>query len=137
MNNEQASREWLDFAEMDYRSARFLMLMRPVPLEIICYHCEQTAEKMLKGFLVYHDVDVPKTHDLSMLCELCNSIAPEFSEISGICMDLSPYAVQVRYPFHIELEERDMQSALNDCEAVRDFINERLKLEPVLSIQME
>lgn len=64
MNSEQASREWLDFAEMDYRSARFLMQMRPVPLEIICYHCEQAAEKMLKGFLVYHDVDVPKHSNL-------------------------------------------------------------------------
>lgn len=126
MNSEQASREWLNFAEMDYQSAKFLMQMHPVPLEIICYHCEQAAEKMLKGFLVYHDVDVPKTHDLSMLCELCSSIEPEFSKISGVCMDLSPYAVQVRYPFHIDLEERDVKSALSDCEIVRNFVNEKL-----------
>ena len=52
MNNEQASKEWLDLASMDFQCAEFLIQMCPMPLEIICYHCEQAAEKMLKGFLV-------------------------------------------------------------------------------------
>ena len=137
MNNEQASKEWLDFAVMDYQSAEFLMQMRPVPLEIVCYHCEQAAEKMLKGFLVYHNVDVPKTHDLGQLCELCGNIDSTFEDIIGICLDLSPYAVQVRYPFHIELEEIDMQSALNDCKVVMDFIDKRLEMEQGQTIKME
>lgn len=137
MNNEQASKEWLDFADMDYQSAKFLMQMRPIPLEIICYHCEQAAEKMLKGFLVYHNVDVPKTHDLVQLSELCSGISPEFDEISEICLDLSPYAVQVRYPFHIELEEADMRSALKDCQTVLDFIEKKLTFEQDHVIKME
>ena len=34
-------KEWLEFAAMDLDSAQFLLGMRPVPVEIICYHCEQ------------------------------------------------------------------------------------------------
>ena len=37
-------KEWLEFAAMDLDSAQFLLGMRPVPVEIICYHCEQAAE---------------------------------------------------------------------------------------------
>lgn len=137
MNNEQASKEWLDLANMDYQSARFLMQMHPIPLEIICYHCEQAVEKMLKGFLVYHDVDVPKTHDLVQLCELCSSISSEFDTISEMCLDLSPYAVQIRYPSHIELVEADMQAALKDCQNVLDFIDIRLVFDQGQTFGME
>lgn len=137
MDHKEASKEWLSLADMDYQSAKFLMQMRPVPLEIICYHCEQAAEKMLKGFLVYHNVDVPKTHDLVQLCELCSSISPEFESVSEMCLDLSPYAVQIRYPSHIELEKADMQNALNDCQRVFDFIHERLVFDQDQTLGME
>ena len=30
-------KEWLEFAAMDLDSAQFLLGMRPVPVEIICY----------------------------------------------------------------------------------------------------
>ena len=51
-------KEWLEFAAMDLDSAQFLLGMRPVPVEIICYHCEQAAEKLLKAVLVAADVDL-------------------------------------------------------------------------------
>ena len=57
-------KEWLGFAAMDLDSAQFLLGMQPVPVEIICYHCEQAAEKLLKAVLVAADVEPPKTHDL-------------------------------------------------------------------------
>ena len=46
------SSEWLDFAYMDLSAAEHLLTMRPLPVEIICYHCEQAAEKFLKATLV-------------------------------------------------------------------------------------
>lgn len=44
----EITREWLNFAEMDINSANYLLTMRPTPIEIICYHCQQCAEKALK-----------------------------------------------------------------------------------------
>jgi HEPN domain-containing protein len=28
--------------------------MHPTPVEVICYHCQQSAEKYLKGYIVLH-----------------------------------------------------------------------------------
>ena len=44
--------EWFQFADIDLASAEHLQSMRPQPLEIICYHCQQSAEKNLKGYLI-------------------------------------------------------------------------------------
>ena len=60
------SSEWLDFAYMDLSAAEHLLTMRPLPVEIICYHCEQAAEKFLKATLVQFDREPPKTHDLTL-----------------------------------------------------------------------
>ena len=66
MNGQETwSSEWLDLAEMDLGAAEYLLGMRPVPVEIICYHCEQAAEKMLKGTLAQFGMEPPKTHDFS------------------------------------------------------------------------
>lgn len=70
-------KEWLEFAAMDLDSAQFLLGMRPVPVEIICYHCEQAAEKLLKAVLVAADVEPPKTHDLIQLCKKCAELDEE------------------------------------------------------------
>ena len=72
--------EWIDFANQDIRSAKYLLSMRPVPLEVICYHCEQAAEKVLKGYLIRHDIEPPRTHDLRLLCKMCAEIDNTFDE---------------------------------------------------------
>jgi len=38
---------------MDLNTAEYLKNMKPLPIEIICYHCQQSAEKYLKGYLVF------------------------------------------------------------------------------------
>lgn len=52
---------------MELMSAEYLLKMHPMPIGIICYHCQQSAEKYLKGFLVLHGMSPPKTHDLNQL----------------------------------------------------------------------
>lgn len=49
MSETSWSNEWIEMARMDLHSAEFLLDMRPLPIEIVCFHCEQAAEKMLKG----------------------------------------------------------------------------------------
>ena len=51
MNNREIANEWFSYEENDLNSAKFLLNMYPKPLEIICNHCQQSAEKYLKGFL--------------------------------------------------------------------------------------
>ena len=46
--------QWLAFAKMDMDTARHLYdTFYPKPLPIICYHCQQAAEKSIKAVIVF------------------------------------------------------------------------------------
>ena len=126
MDSQSLSREWLDFAHMDLSSAEFLLGMHPVPVEIICYHCEQAAEKFLKAVLIYHGVEAPKTHDLVQLCKLCVQLDQSWEQMIGACVELSPYGVQVRSPSDMELDESDVSSALRACRKIGECVQRQL-----------
>jgi len=122
-------KEWLDFASKDISSAKYLLDMRPIPLEIICYHCEQAAEKVLKGYLIQHDIEPSRTHDLRLLCKRCADFDKTFDEISQSCVNLTAYGVQPRYPFEIEIIDSDMQKAVIDADYVMNFTLQKLILK--------
>ncbi|GHV89556.1 hypothetical protein AGMMS50268_00590 [Spirochaetia bacterium] len=46
MDNLEAAKEWLAYAENDFGSAEYLLGRRPLPLEVICFLCQQSAEKL-------------------------------------------------------------------------------------------
>ena len=96
--------------------------MHPLPVEIICYHCEQAAEKFLKAVLVQFDKEPPKTHDLVQLCKLCCEVNERFGQLADACIELTPYGVQVRYPSNLELDDNDAACALNECRYVQNFV---------------
>ena len=122
MDNISVSKEWFKYAERDLESAIFLIKMHPVPIEIICYHCEQSAEKYLKGYLILKQNNVEKTHDLGLLNKKSLLIEPAFCEIEDECLELIPYGVQVRYPYELEVNEQDMKSAIACAEKIQRFI---------------
>ena len=129
MSGNGSSSEWFDFARMDLQSAKYLLNMHPVPIEIICYHCEQAAEKMLKGALIAKDIDPPKTHDLVLLCKLCGETDSEYLSLLDSCVELTPYGVQARYPAQLELDESDMQSALRESQKICAVVEQIISRE--------
>jgi HEPN domain-containing protein len=73
---------WITKADNDFLSARHLAKnMYPAPTEIVCFHCQQAAEKYLKSFLAYNDQEPPKIHDLVELAKLCGKIDADFLQI--------------------------------------------------------
>lgn len=136
MGNIEQAQEWQRFAAMDLNSAEYLINMYPVPLEIICYHCQQSAEKYLKGYLVLYGINPPKIHDLDELCKLCSKFSDTFKEIEDQCSDLTAYGIQPRYPMELVIEEQDMRQALYSSKMIRDFI---LALAPEMlpEVQMQ
>lgn len=92
-------REWLKKAEDDYAGALHLSRRRKKPLpDLVCFHCQQAAEKFLKAFLIYQETPFAKTHDLLALLELCAKHHPEFELRSEWFEVLNPYSVRFRYP---------------------------------------
>jgi len=43
MDNSKEVAEWFVYAERDKDAACYLQNMKPCPYEIICYHCQQSA----------------------------------------------------------------------------------------------
>jgi len=120
--------EWLKFSDMDLTTAEHIAkTLHPTPLEIICYHCQQSAEKALKGFLIFAEVRPNRTHDLEMLRSACEEVDKTFSEIAKQCMRLNDYSSQPRYPMEIEITDGDMKLALIDSEYISRFVKEKIK----------
>ena len=127
MNNKDIAKEWFDLATNDFESAKFLLNMKPAPFEIICYHCQQSVEKLLKGFIALNGGKVVRTHDLGILNKQCFEYDVDFKSIEDECIDLTDYEVQVRYPFYIELQDIDVKNAVSNVQKVIDFLEERIK----------
>jgi HEPN domain-containing protein len=78
MNKYDAAREWFSRAKDDLESAEYLLGKYPVPIEIICFHCQQSAEKLLKGLLVLQGICPPKIYDLVILYDHCQPFYIEY-----------------------------------------------------------
>ena len=126
MDKTEIVNEWFYLADKDIKSAEFLKNMIPLPLEIICYHCQQSAEKILKGFLIFKVDKFTKTHDLIMLNKKCLKYNLVFKEIDEECLRLTDYGVNIRYPFHLELTKQDMELAIKDANKIMKFILNKL-----------
>jgi len=120
-------RQWLLKAEEDFNAAKSLITYGASFLSTVCFHSQQAAEKYLKAFLTYHQVEFPKTHDIDELLDL---IAPTDSKLSESLRDvivLTNYGVDVRYPGDFpNVTSRDAQQAIQMAEKVRRLVLELL-----------
>jgi HEPN domain-containing protein len=123
MDKQTELRLWAEIADKDLVAAQHMAKnMWPVPYEIICFHCQQAAEKYLKWVLVLYDIAPPKIHDLEELEKLCESIISRFGILYEKCAVLTEYAVHSRYPNENQLEKHDMDRALEYAQSIREFI---------------
>ncbi|MDZ7319154.1 MAG: HEPN domain-containing protein [candidate division KSB1 bacterium] len=101
---------WISHAEEDLRLAQHgLKLKSSCPYKLIAYHAQQCAEKYLKAFLVYQNIDFPYTHNISRLLELCADKA-NWTEKLKDAEELTPFAITTRYPG--EYEEVTKENAM-------------------------
>lgn len=121
-------RNWLAMAEEDFRVAEHLYSEKTPYLRAIGFHAQQAAEKFLKAYLVYHQIEFPKTHDLGELLDLLGSAdAPLAKHLHDIII-LNPYGVETRYPSDFpEMTPEETEAAVKLAGEVRDAINNALK----------
>lgn len=90
--------KWLIKSLSDLKSAKKLSLGDEDTLDTAVYHCQQSAEKALKAFLLFHEIEFPKTHDLRVLIKFALEIDSEFKNIIELGELLTPFATEYRYP---------------------------------------
>ena len=118
---------WVKRAEEDLFTAKALLdFKKPVPW-IVCFHAQQSAEKLLKAFLIKHYRPISKTHDIKSLILACAEIDGEFVQLLKEEVDrLTEYAVETRYPVLFEPTLEEAKEAVKLAEKVWEFVIPRL-----------
>ncbi len=109
------AKERLAYAEADLGVAKHLFkTYYPKPLPIICYHCQQAAEKAVKAIIVLHGSQggMPKRHDIFLLLNQIKNMVSIDSKFYDYADVLAPYGVAMRYPNELQLEERHADKAI-------------------------
>jgi HEPN domain-containing protein len=120
--------KWIQYAMADYTAAlNMVRLHKPIPIEIVCYHCQQAAEKLLKAYIIAKNDTLVKTHDLVVLLSQCRQYSTDFDSHAKSCMALTTFASHSRYPSNIEITEQQMRQAVKDVEGIISFMTPLLK----------
>ncbi|MBW2139183.1 MAG: HEPN domain-containing protein [Deltaproteobacteria bacterium] len=124
-------RQWLGKAEQDLKAAEALLSGDPPLLYPSCFHSQQAAEKYIKAYLTWHQVEFPKTHDFDDLLELMGRVDKPLAGRLGDTPLLTPYGVEVRYPDDVpEATLTEAEEALELAKKVRDTILPLLERKP-------
>ena len=125
----QLVQTWLLKADHDLRSAQRLAEGDDPLLDTAIYHCQQSAEKAVKGFLVYHDVRVRKTHDIVELSMEAGKLTSDYEALDDAAERLTEYAIGFRYPnMQLEPTRAEYEQAYQDA---AQFVSITLSLIPV------
>lgn len=119
--------QWVRKAEADFAAANGLARERPPPRDIVCFHCQQAAEKYIKAVIQERGSPVPKTHDLDHLVEELLPSEPFLKKVHRAAASLTRYAVDYRYPDY-SATTRQMNAALRAATRIRAEIRGKLGL---------
>ncbi len=122
------TRKWLSKALEDLEMASVLIGQASPMVAGAAFHAQQAAEKILKGFLTWHDEPFRKNHDLSEIGRVCKEIDNSFAMAIDRVSSITPWAIESRYPGDWELPSPNrVIEAIND---VRELLREVLSRLP-------
>jgi HEPN domain-containing protein len=115
----ETPREWLRYAEGDWRVAEREMRSREPVYHTICFLCQSAAEKFLKAYLIAQGWQLEKTHDIVELLGLCAEYNAELGAMLLEGATLNEYIVAGRYPGDIAFEQIGRDEAREALRAIR------------------
>ncbi len=127
MADLQASeaKAWMVKAWRDLETARRAVIGEPPLYDMAVYHCQQSAEKAIKAYLVCQGKPYEKTHDIEVLVDLACELDTSFSKLTDAADALTPYATRFRYPnatFAVEPQPVEYAEAAQHAQTIYDFI---------------
>jgi HEPN domain-containing protein len=126
---KKTTAEWVSKAEDDRLAARTLNRSATPLHDVVCFHCQQCAEKYLKGLLEELGLSIPKTHNLEKLLIL---LLPHHSSLRSMRRGfafLTNFAVGIRYPT-FDASKRQAAAALRWTDRVRTSVRALLGIRP-------
>lgn len=108
--------------------------------EAMAFHAQQAAEKMLKNALTENGIVPPKTHNIDDLLTIAKEnriLAPEKQDIIA-AVQLSQYAVKIRYSQIPDIQAGEVISAIKNCNQISKMLDkagfESIKIETPKSL---
>lgn len=98
----------------------------------MCFDCQQSVEKALKGFMVSRNIKFEWTHDIGTLIKTLEDNNIEVPDNIKRSASLSVYAVRTRYPGEEEpITKEEFQEALSTADTVFEWVKNQLEaVEP-------
>jgi HEPN domain-containing protein len=119
---------WLAKARRDLDSARRLLSGDPPYRDTAAYHCQQAAEKALKGLLAALAIPFPKTHDLTILVGLLEAHIENAERWKEAAIILTPYSTLFRYPDACpEPSDDDVAEALSMATSLVEEVGQKVR----------
>lgn len=113
--------EWLDRAKEDYLTAKSSV---GVSLRNSAYLIQQCCEKLLKGYLVFHNVTIDFTHDLVMLYDKCleyNLVLDE--SLKKDLFLITTFETESRYLSTYVFSNNDIEVGFNVADTLMDCVS--------------
>ncbi len=126
----ERARAFLARADGDLAAVRALETLDPVPDEIVGFHGQQAAEKLLKAALAANGIDFPRMHSIRFLLDRLadHGLAPS-SQLHGVT-ELYPFGIQLRYEAPLDEEPLDRPAARELLERLRAWTASRIPTTP-------
>ena len=117
--------KWLTIAKEDLAVAKIVL-----PNELfssVAYHCQQSAEKSLKGYLVFKKQQIIKTHDLYKTLEICLKFDRDFDKLYEKIRYLNPFATKFRYPTEFDIPDlNEAKLAIKHAKSILNFVIKKI-----------
>jgi len=128
---------WIKYARNNLEAAiRDMELQcnpRLRPYELILSNCHQSAEKMLKAYLLSKSSSYPQIHDLQRLRMLCSHFDISFNGTRFVdhCAYLNMFW-NVKYPdFAVSVDAAITARGVNSAKRIYDFVLIRLDMAKI------
>ncbi|SRR5258708_135015 len=119
--------QWLEKAQQDISASSLLLKEMFESYETQAFHAQQAVEKFMKAFLVRHQVEFPKTHNISVLRGLVAKVDQGVAQKLAAMETLTLYGVEYRYPgVYDPVSQKQAKEALGLAEQARDIILSKL-----------
>jgi len=117
---------WIEKAKNDLLNADNNLAAEQIPYDTVCFHCQQAAEKLLKGFLVAHSREYPITHNLFVILEDILEYDHSADSLRQSLAILNPYSVEIRYPGDAWMPTpEDAKEARQAAQEIYDWMQSR------------
>ena len=122
-------KSWIEKGDHDLGTAQITFHYIPKFRDTIAFHCQQSVEKYLKGYLFFSDVVFKKTHNLNYLLSLVSQFDSVSDELYDKAAELEDYSVEIRYPdSSIDLSNEDIYQALSISREFRAYVLAKMGL---------